>query len=327
MPEHTTTCPRCGSTGAVTLFHNPDYISGESFAVLRCATCGLVRTDFPYRTQDLGRYYGEAYFGSGGRRFVPVMEWLVRRFRQARANMILRHYPHSSPGTVLDVGCGRGLMLIDFKQRGWTCLGTEFSEELAATLQAEHAITVYTAPRLADNHLPAESVDIVVLWHSLEHQTVPSHTLAECVRVLRPGGLMVVEVPNLASVQARIGRGRWFHLDTPRHVVHFSAETLRDSCQAQGLAVIDETTLSLEQGFYGMIQTLLNRVTTTPNVLYTLLKKKRPRGGRGALLWNVGLTVGLLPLAVSLGTALEAWAAARRRGAVIRLVLSKPDGP
>lgn len=315
-------CNACGSSQTAPCFENLDYISGERFSIVRCTQCGLTRTLFPYDLSAMERYHGTAYYGEDGRRFVGVMEWAVRAFRDARARHIRRLRPDGSPGAILDVGCGRGLILIDLQAHGWQCSGTEISEILATRLERDHGIPVYTAPFLPDNHLPAESQDVILLWHSLEHLAQPADTLAECVRLLRPGGRMIIEVPNLASWQARLGGGSWFHLDTPRHLYHFSADTLRALCTRRGLQVLTQTTLSLEQGYYGLIQTLLNHVTRHPNILYQMLKRQPPRApGSGR---DIGITLALLPLIVPLAFIAETLAVIAGRGAVIQLTLEKP---
>ena len=90
-----------------------------------------------------------------------------------------------------------------------------------------------------------------------------------------------------------------------------------------GLYPIHKRTLSLEQGFYGMYQTILNRVTTEPNVLYTLLKKKRPQHGGPALIWNLVVTLLLLAPVGVIGTLLEILAVVFQQGGVVRFVAEK----
>lgn len=314
-------CDRCGAQAATRLFDNPDYISGEAFAVIRCDSCGLVRTNFPYPDDALGRYYGETYYGDDGKRFIGMMEWGVAQFREARVRQIERLHP--TEGAVLDIGCGRGLILQRLHALGWSATGTEMSEALAAKLWREHRIRIYTQPRLADNALPAASQDVILMWHSLEHVTQPASTIAECARLLKSDGTLLIEVPNLDSWQAKLGGGSWFHLDTPRHLYHFSAESLRELCAQHGLQVVAETTLSLEQGIYGMMQTLLNRVTPEPNLLYRLLKRQRPTS-RGVMRWGgIALTLALLPFVGAVSVPLEMLAVTAGRGAVIQYTLRK----
>ncbi len=76
------------------------------------------------------------------------------------------------------------------------------------------------------------SLDAVTLWHVLEHLDDPGEALATIAGWLAPGGALLVGVPNLASLQARIGGDRWFHLDVPRHRVHFTPAGLSSAAGA-----------------------------------------------------------------------------------------------
>ena len=103
-----------------------DYISGESFQVARCRRCAQVVT-LPVPA-DLGRYYPAGYYGDKqGRRFPAVMEWLQEQLYTWRARQVLRRLKQKNP-RVLDIGCGRGLLLRAFRQNGCDVTGTEYSE-------------------------------------------------------------------------------------------------------------------------------------------------------------------------------------------------------
>lgn len=296
------------------LFANRDFASGEAFGILRCTGCGLVRTDFNPSQNDLSKYYDNAYYGDEGRRFPAPIEWAVAQFRHRRVRAVLRH--HSGPGRILDVGCGRGLMLDDFAARGWDVVGTEFSAELARAVMARFGFPVHMVGDLSG--FEADSFDVVMMWHSLEHLAYPVDTLREVHRILRPGGVAVVEVPNLASWQARVGGGRWFHLDAPRHLVHFSRDALLDVAGDLGFGVCGVHTFSLEYGPYGFVQTLLNRLTRQPNLLYAWLKGRETVALRGSI-----VSVMALPPTLVIGSLLEILAAMMGHGGIVRVTLSK----
>lgn len=307
-------CDNCQNSASDPLFENPDYISGERFPVLLCQACGLVRTDFDPQTQTLSAYYPASYYGESGKRFPAPLEWLIRRFRLARVAAILAHHPQA--GRILDMGCGRGLMLAEFQARGWEAIGTEFSAELAAAVSQEHGFQVYPANDLSV--FPDDFFEVVTLWHVLEHVPHPIQTLQEIRRILKPKGILLIEVPNLGSWQARLGGGRWFHLDCPRHLYHFSKDHLKTILVEQGFSPRQSTTLSLEYGYYGFLQTLLNRFTSGQNVLYARLKNTRsqadyhPRDEVISLVW--------LPILGLVSLVLETLAIVRGRGGVIRWV-------
>lgn len=321
-------CDRCGCEGGSAAFSAPDYLTGLRFAILRCGGCGLLRTDFRGSPEDLASHYGPSYYGCGGIRFNAALERAIRIVRDARAREVAN--AAGTPGRILDVGCGRGLMLAALRRMGWECVGTEIDPGLAESVRRLHGFEVLEAwgPELP---FPDASFDAVTFWHSLEHTARPLRTLEEAARILRPGGLLIVEVPNADSLQARLGGSGWFHLDAPRHLYHFGRRDLGEILLELKFSVRRERTLSFEQGPFGMVQSLLNHLTFAPNVLYRLMRGVggggRPRrldsgaGLRGS--WDVAVTLlSAVPLG-ALCALLEMGACAMGRGGVIRFVAKK----
>jgi 2-polyprenyl-3-methyl-5-hydroxy-6-metoxy-1,4-benzoquinol methylase len=170
-----------------------------------------------------------------------------------------------SPGRILDVGCGKGLLLKGLRDCGWEVVGTELSE--VASLRAREAgIQVHNR---AVEEIPFDpgSFDVVTLYHCLEHLANPRETLAHLHRLLRPGGWLVVEVPNVGSWYARVFRSDWFHLDVPRHFYHFTPGTLRRMLEAAGFRIKRERTVNLQYDSFGAVQSLLNKVLRRKNLL------------------------------------------------------------
>ena len=268
-------------------------------------------------------YYGNSYYGKKGRRFVGPLERLERWFRESRSRFIVRLHP--APGTVLDVGCGRGAMLGALAERGWKCSGTELASGEATSSMGQDVELFFK--ELLDCHFPDGHFDVVTLWHVLEHLRDPVGTIGEIGRTLAPDGLLVLEVPNVSSWQSAMGRGRWLHLDVPRHLFHFSLPWLKEKLEAEGFTLVRTGTFSLEQGPFGMVQTLLNFATVRPNWLYARLKRipSRPGGlfGHFVRAWDAAVTVVLLLPAAVFGTLCEVTAALCGRGGVIRLVARK----
>lgn len=86
-------------------------------------------------------------------------------------------------------------------------------------------------------HFPAESFDVVTLWNSLEHMADPVGVLTSVSAVLDAGGLLYASVPNFASFGSRRFRESWFPPDLPRHLNHFTPETLADALRRAGFRV------------------------------------------------------------------------------------------
>ena len=96
--------------------------------------------------------------------------------------------------------------------------------------------------------LPERDFDAVCMWHVLEHATDPLALLRGARERLRPGGRLVLEVPNIDSVGAQMRGGRWAHLDPGAHVCHFTPASLTAALAAAGFEVVELETLV--EGYY-----------------------------------------------------------------------------
>src|SRR5262249_40014745 len=112
------------------------------------------------------------------------------------------------------------------------------------------------------------------LWHVLEHVSNPVEVLETLRGHLKPDGVLVVSVPNFRSWQSAFFRGRWFHLDPPRHLIHFEPDTLRDCLSRAGLEKISERRFLPEYGTSGWVQSALNGFLPHGNYLYELVKDR-----------------------------------------------------
>lgn len=298
-------CPQCRAGAGTELFEVAEPLSGDRFRVRRCDGCSLVFVSPRPDDERLAAYYPDEYYGSRHAIFHSI-------------SMSLRvlALPAAPPGggRILDIGCGRGDFLRACRRKGWSVVGVE--QDAAPILQMDPPadFEVIRTDRLAE--LPDASFDVVTLWHVLEHLAEPRATLAQVVRLLRPGGLLVVEVPNFASWQARMGPKQWFHLDVPRHLLHFERSTLGAMLESEGLRPERWSTFSAEYDAFGMLQSFLNRICRTPSFLFQMLIGRPVRGSSRDV---VGTMVGVLPLAV-VSVVLSAVAPLFGRGGVLRVV-------
>jgi len=86
---------------------------------------------------------------------------------------------------------------------------------------------------------PDRFLDVITMYHVLEHLHNPREALSKAYQLLKSGGLLVVAVPNLDSLQARIFRQRWYHLDAPRHLYHFTPRTLEMLLHEAGFKIVE----------------------------------------------------------------------------------------
>ncbi len=258
-------CPLCHTVDTVDEFAA---VTGPArrFPLAQCLGCGLVLQKFLPVDEQLEIAQRGAY-GEPGRRFRGSGELAVRLARLTRVRLAERLLPPG--GRVLDVGCGRGLFLRLLGERGYRVRGTELSATTATHACPEVPID-FGDPR--PGRYPDGHFDLVSIWHVLEHLRSPDATLAACFRSLRPGGSLLVAVPNYGSWQARFGGEHWFHLDLPRHLFQFSEGTLRSLLCQSGFAIDSIRTGQWEMDPFGLLQTVLNRIGLRHNALYDVLR-------------------------------------------------------
>lgn len=315
-------CPICQASvvrSQLSVVANADGRLANGYRVLTCARCDTAYT-FPRPDEDaLTQSYARGIYRDpeGGRFFLidAALNWLQE--------MRLREIGHFKiGGDLLDVGCGKGRFLASARRRGWKVYGVETSPGQIAQARVRYDLQVFRGG-LPDIGLPDGTCDIVTAWHVLEHVSDPAAALAEIRRILRSDGVFVMEVPNFASLQSRLGRELWFHLDVPRHLLHFSPTSLERLLREQGFQIVERRFLSPELGLYGMLQTLINRTGLPPNWLFRWLKKSLSKAESSAGLAFVNFGAAALLLMPAL--VVEIAAVVMDSGGVLRLLAIKRE--
>jgi SAM-dependent methyltransferase len=290
-------CPVCTAPrGSVLYAEARDPITLGSFRVSECSVCRVAYTE--PRPASLDRYYPQGYRGYG-----PLVTRILGAFYEMRVSRWARRKPGG--GSVLEIGCGPGLMLAAFAQRGWKALGIERNEEAAQRARRTPGLEITANPV---EELPADArFDLIVMFHVLEHIAEPVTLLRECAKRLALGGRLIVNVPNFSSWQSRFAGSSWLHLDVPRHLVHFSPQTFAATLARAGLKLTELRYASLEHDPYGWVESTLNCITGRPNTLTRFLMGIEPFGP--TVVFSLLLGAILMPAALIL--ALASWAAGR----------------
>jgi N-acetylglucosaminyl-diphospho-decaprenol L-rhamnosyltransferase len=256
-PADTARCPACGGGLGLPLLSSPDRLHGVpgTFFVALCETCGLGVTLPAVEPAELAAFYPQTY----GAYQLPVgaLRLVSGAIQRAQAWHALRTAPLARlaelpAGRLLDIGCGRGDLGSWFVRRGWSVTGVEPSPEACAVAR-DRGVDAREGT-LADVELDPESYDVAVFRQSLEHVTDPVADLRRVLGALRDGGVAIVSVPNFGSWQRHRFGGAWFHLDLPRHRLHFDADALRATLERGGFADIQTTTSSSTAGLPASIQ-------------------------------------------------------------------------
>lgn len=243
-------CSVCGSTGVDVYFGLKDQLYGTpgEWKITQCSNedCALAWLNPRVAKESLASLYID-YYTHAGDSVGPVSraeptssQGLLSGLRRisglekARKNAALMYLSGLDVGRVLDVGCGNGMRLRLFTELGWIAEGQDVDAAAVEYARKSTGLTVHLE-EIDEMGEQQGSYDAVVMNHVLEHVPDPCLFLAECKRLLRPGGKLVAVVPNFSSTGHSFFKRSWWGLDPPRHLYHFSPNNLRKMASLAGL--------------------------------------------------------------------------------------------
>jgi SAM-dependent methyltransferase len=239
-PYRLVRCRRCGmgyvnprpTPSCINLFYPPDY---KPYQPRTIREGWFSRLRFRLEQLVLARSHGYPPPLTGW--FQKILAALAAPFFGPGSDS-LTALPYVGDGKLLDFGCGSGWLAYRLRERGWDVVGMDFSEHAARQTREAYGIPVLVGS-LPDPRLPPASLDAIVMGGVLEHVHWPHPLIEQAARALKPGGLLAISVPNLDSWAFRTFGRNWFSLDVPRHLLHFTPETLRQLVEAHGLEVAE----------------------------------------------------------------------------------------
>jgi len=240
-------CDICGGTTATAVIADMrDNLAAtdQVFAVVRCDDCGHFFTDPIPTAEELDMIYPKQYYAHvGPQKNLKVRgKWYLKKkchrpvdggLHIRLLNKLLAEPAFRENGRLLDVGCGNGEYLLFAQECGWQVAGVEPDKEAVDHLR-EGGLDIKQG--IAED-LPFESgsFDVVRAWHSLEHTVSPTKALKEIRRVLKDDGRALIGVPNFGCAQSQAMGRHWPALEVPRHLQHFTEDSLKRALAEAGL--------------------------------------------------------------------------------------------
>jgi len=266
-------CYLCGETGKPLYENLKDRLFGTpgTWNLERCPIpeCGLIWLDPMPSEEDIGKAY-EDYFTHAEAK-PPKRGWIKRSYDDAKRGYWARKYgygkdmagrwkkllammielhpgrsaeldfsvmylPFRANGRLLDVGCGNGSALQFMKELGWHVQGVDFDPK-AVQIARNKGLEVRLGGLEAQTY-PANFFDAITMSHLIEHVHDPLSLVRECLRILKPGGHLMMVTPNSESWGHQKYGGNWMHLDPPRHLHIFNEQSLRTLARKAGFEQI-----------------------------------------------------------------------------------------
>ncbi|MGY6561434.1 MAG: class I SAM-dependent methyltransferase [Luteibaculaceae bacterium] len=232
-------CPVCSCNKFVKRYKVKDYlVSGEEFFIMSCSSCGLHFTNPRPAEGDISLYYDSKNYIShtdSADGFINSLYKKVREYTTKKKIDLITALNHGKKGSLLDIGCGSGFFIERAMHSGWNVLGVEPDEKARVYVQSKN---IPVKPIDALPHLRPDSFEVITLWHVLEHTHNPNEILKLCRKMLRPGGCLIVAVPNRLSYDAQFYKSEWAAFDVPRHLYHFSKKNIFQLAEKNNLKVV-----------------------------------------------------------------------------------------
>ncbi len=229
---HDRPCPTCGGEdcGLET--------EKEGLTLVRCRNCDLVYVNPVFDEA----HYKEIYQAQNYQEIVRDLgeashDYRVERFGKERVAIMQRHLPEhgAGPPHYLDVGCSTGFVVEAARDRGWEAMGIDLNPSAIAFGRARGLNLEQCG--LDDLDLEPASLDAVSLFDVLEHIVNPQEILERAIRLLRPGGIVFIYVPNYDSAsRLLLGKNAVFIWPT-HHLTYYTVETLSDLLHRAGLTI------------------------------------------------------------------------------------------
>jgi 2-polyprenyl-3-methyl-5-hydroxy-6-metoxy-1,4-benzoquinol methylase len=245
---HHNACPLCLSGKVALKFGCTDhFISREVFQIAQCADCGFQFTQDSPDEKEINRYYeSEEYVSHSNtsKGFVNSLYQIARSFMLHRKLAIVQKASGLKTGHLLDIGSGTGHFADIMNRSGWKVKGIEINDKAREFSQSQFELDVISPDQIAS--VGSESFDCITLWHVLEHFHNPYKYAADIHRILKPGGVCLIALPNSGSPDAAHYKEFWAAYDVPRHLWHFNPETFKLFAEKSGFRLKELRSLPID---------------------------------------------------------------------------------
>jgi 2-polyprenyl-3-methyl-5-hydroxy-6-metoxy-1,4-benzoquinol methylase len=231
-------CPICFTHGAIARSPGRDRLFGLAqgrFPFFRCVSCGCVFQHPLPEDAALAGFYPKEYWWDresasekGWVRLFRGLEKAYREFVVADHVRFLESCARKFPAAgkkLLDIGCGSGTFLHVARSHGFIPHGMDISSQAVEIVKRQYGYAVRQG-KIGDEIWENHRFDFITMFHVLEHLTDPRLGLACAAELLQPDGILIIQVPNVSSMQARLFGNLWYGLDVPRHVINYTPKAL-----------------------------------------------------------------------------------------------------
>ena len=244
-------CPLCQSSAIKKRFACVDeFATGEQFDIFECTACGLAFTQNVPDEKEIDRYYESPTYishSNTSKGFVNRVYHIARRIMLQKKARKVEKLTGLKNGRLLDYGAGTGHFARLMETRGWSVTAIEKNGKARELTLKEFGFEMLPVEALST--IKDKELDVVTMWHVMEHIQEPDRMWDELHRILGDKGIAIIAVPNSASYDALKYKEHWAAYDVPRHLWHFTPSTIAQWGEKHGFVLDGQYTMPFD-GFY-----------------------------------------------------------------------------
>jgi 2-polyprenyl-3-methyl-5-hydroxy-6-metoxy-1,4-benzoquinol methylase len=276
-------CPVCQNSSFNNYLNVEDYtVSQKEFTIQQCNSCYFLFTNPRPDEASIGEYYESKEYISHHDEANTLMSKVYTSVRDytigQKVKMLFKLAPKK--GALLDIGCGTGNFIQACKKDNWNVSACE--PDSGARTVAKQRVGEIVFESIFTHELSAKKYDIITMWHVLEHVHLLNETVEWLKNHLNPGGKIIIAVPNPQSFDALKYRKFWAAYDVPRHLYHFTKDSMKLLMKEHDLVVEDLYPMWFDSFYVGMLSTKYKSksVDLFDSIKTGLLSNLKGRAGR-----------------------------------------------
>ncbi|MGI6073613.1 MAG: class I SAM-dependent methyltransferase [Fermentimonas sp.] len=252
-------CPVCDSTQVKKVLDVTDYFATqETFPLFDCDNCGFLFTNQFPSEEEIQPYYDSPQYISHSdtkKGLTNQLYHLIRkRMLTKKVNLISKYSAPNKQNTsarLLDIGCGTGYFLDKARTKGYEVSGIEKDGHSRDFAKDKFKLNINDEDALWN--IETNSFDIVTLWHVLEHMQNLNKVVSKLNQILKPDGTLVLALPNHNSYDAQVYKKHWAAYDVPRHLWHFTPDTVEKLLKKHSFKIIAKRPMPVDTFYISLL--------------------------------------------------------------------------
>lgn len=244
-------CPSCHSSNTELLYNTKDhFLTQEKFDIYNCSNCKITFTSpIP---DNISKYYETTDYLSHDTENNGILGKLYNYLRSINIrNKYSIVTSYIKQGSILDIGSGTGELLNHFKNNDWITKGVEPSEKARNYSISKYNLNIVDESELLK--LPKSNYDVISMWHVLEHVKDINQRIVNISQLLKKDGVIIIAVPNIDSPDSQHYKEYWAALDVPRHLYHFSKESMKILLEKHNLQIVNYYPMKMDAYYVSML--------------------------------------------------------------------------